>query len=297
MSDENDFEEKQLTFRFNRGSVFLTYSQVEEKLQYEDIITMFTETLHAHFWVIGRELHQDGGKHFHAYAEFPKINSVNPRVFDLKECHPNIRKPNKNKLGCVEYCMKHGDYKKSDSVMAKMFPNSTGFGRKMDDHKAWINFMETGAVEPVKWPIRLPDGALIDKPIQSYKKRHWLIQGVPSSGKTYWAKHGFRNQDVYWVPNENGYPFEEYNSQEVIIFDDYDLGQRGVSEMIIQLAEVWFDNQHHVPGKVRYKNNHLKKDQVRTIFILTNDMPIWMGETRMISRFNTMSMNEFGMNE
>jgi len=66
-------------------------------------------TLHAEC-IIGRELHEDGGTHLHAFVDFGrKYRSRDMRAFDVEGCHPNIS-PSKGRPGDGwDYATKDGD--------------------------------------------------------------------------------------------------------------------------------------------------------------------------------------------
>lgn len=103
-------------FRFNARQVFLTYAQCP--VAPEDALTELENLLSpvqilAH--CIGREQHQDGEWHLHAYLRFnQKFNTRNPRAFDFNFgedyiFHPNIRTV-RSAGGVIEYCIKDGQY-------------------------------------------------------------------------------------------------------------------------------------------------------------------------------------------
>ena len=61
-------------------------------------------------WCIGRELHADGGLHFHVFAERrSRFDTENPRYFDIGPFHPNIASV-KKLPGLLEYICKDGRY-------------------------------------------------------------------------------------------------------------------------------------------------------------------------------------------
>ena len=62
----------------------------EAGLSAERIIE-FLKSLGCTRWCIGRELHADGGLHFHVFAERrSRFDTENPRYFDIGPFHPNI---------------------------------------------------------------------------------------------------------------------------------------------------------------------------------------------------------------
>ncbi|AUM62013.1 Rep [uncultured virus] len=60
--------------------------------------------------VIGRENHQDGGTHLHAFVDFGhKRRFRRPDVFDVAGCHPNISPSKGTPAKGWEYAVKDGD--------------------------------------------------------------------------------------------------------------------------------------------------------------------------------------------
>jgi hypothetical protein len=101
--NKKEFKQKQILsaedledakFRFHSQKALMTYSQSGEDLT----LDMVYNDIHSKYPIeracMCYELHQDGGKHIHAYIEFVEKLDVkgNPRLFDLYGIHPNIRK-------------------------------------------------------------------------------------------------------------------------------------------------------------------------------------------------------------
>lgn len=77
-------------FRVQRKSFFLTYPR-SGNLTREDVLRHLQTigTVDAAF--IALETHEDGSPHIHAVVQYTtKINSRNPRLFDVRNHHPNI---------------------------------------------------------------------------------------------------------------------------------------------------------------------------------------------------------------
>lgn len=104
-----------MSFRLQAKSFILTYSQVAN----EDA---FVRTPSSHFdhctsllgtldvYRLGRELHQDGGTHFHAYVSpSAKCSTRNARLFDYAGYHPNIRPVRKTPWTSWDYVGKGDD--------------------------------------------------------------------------------------------------------------------------------------------------------------------------------------------
>jgi hypothetical protein len=87
-----------MSFLYQAKKVFLTYSQVSEKLSTKEIVLKKLEEKVINLktginaYSIGKEKHKDSGIHYHVVLELKeKIRSRDPRLFDLEECHPNIQ--------------------------------------------------------------------------------------------------------------------------------------------------------------------------------------------------------------
>ncbi len=97
-----------VSFQFNAKRLFLTYSQTHG-LTCERIRDFFIDGLRAGYYTIGRELHSDGGIHFHALIQWTEaFRTRNPREFDIDGHHPNISGV-RNINNVYQYVTKHGD--------------------------------------------------------------------------------------------------------------------------------------------------------------------------------------------
>jgi len=98
---------KEPTGRIQGKTFLLTYAQCEG-LEFERVGLMLSG-LGAEC-LIGREMHEDGGIHFHAYVEFhDKFRSRKMTVFDVDGFHPNIQNVLKTPWLVYDYVMKDGD--------------------------------------------------------------------------------------------------------------------------------------------------------------------------------------------
>jgi len=75
----------------------------------KELLAAFEQWGPVEEWIVGREKHQNGKDHFHAYVKFrEKIDTRNCRHFDLCGVHPNIvNAPGK---GWIAYCAKEKEY-------------------------------------------------------------------------------------------------------------------------------------------------------------------------------------------
>lgn len=96
-----------MAFRFSARYGLLTYAQSNELDPFR--IVEHLSKLGAEC-IVGRELHDDGGTHFHAFFMFEsRFQSRNPRVFDIDSYHPNILRGRKTPEQMYDYATKDGD--------------------------------------------------------------------------------------------------------------------------------------------------------------------------------------------
>lgn len=94
---------------FHAKRYFLTYAQSGETTK-EELLDFLQRNTHVAWYIIGKETHQDGGNHLHAYLEWNEQKRVrDPHYFDYGTLHPNIQTV-RNAVKCQEYCTKDGDY-------------------------------------------------------------------------------------------------------------------------------------------------------------------------------------------
>lgn len=104
-----------MSYRLQAKNILLTYSQVDND-------DAFLRTPSAHFdhctsllgpldvYRLGREFHQDGGTHFHAYVSpSNKCSTRNARLFDYAGYHPNVRPVRKTPWKSWDYVGKEHD--------------------------------------------------------------------------------------------------------------------------------------------------------------------------------------------
>lgn len=90
-------------FRFNRRSVFLTYSRTPLRLSPEVVLRKLSDLAEIEHYLISQEEHKEEGEHMyhlHIYIKFrDKLDTKNSGFFDItyygKNYHPNIQKPRK----------------------------------------------------------------------------------------------------------------------------------------------------------------------------------------------------------
>lgn len=98
---------KKKPFRFQARYVLLTYAQCGD-LDHNTIVERI-ESLDGEC-VIGRELHQDGGLHLHAFVDFRrKFRSSRTDIFDVGNVHPNVSVSYGTPEKGWDYAVKDGD--------------------------------------------------------------------------------------------------------------------------------------------------------------------------------------------
>ncbi|QCQ85188.1 replication-associated protein [Finch associated genomovirus 9] len=93
---------------------FLTYSQFNgDPIQRVSDIQACLACLGVHRCIVGHELHQDGGHHYHVVAQWETVFKAHDiRVFDVDGCHPNFKsvRGDGNVNRVLDYCLKDDDY-------------------------------------------------------------------------------------------------------------------------------------------------------------------------------------------
>lgn len=284
-SDELLYQQEGKEFRLNALKAFLTYPQCED-LTWTDVLTKLREFGGGiDQFAISSEVHADGGNHIHCFVKWiKKVNIVHPRSLDVKGFHPNIRRV-KNVQGCVEYVIKYGNF---ETQKLELWPNSTNFQKRKADFESWLIFKQHHYLKKVEFPIALPQGlGEIAKPKPWIKKRHVWIVGPPNCGKTKWMNDTFRNTKVYLRPAGVAYPYEGYNNEEIVIYDDVKMWD--LLEELKSVTNTW-DVPTHVYGPTRYHRLYWQLGQSRTVIVLTNELPEYHMMPAFNARFNIYHM-------
>lgn len=94
-------------FRLSSKNVFLTYPQVTFT---RDELISFLRLKEPRYILVGSELHDDGGRHYHCALSFErKLDIRNAEFFDFCGYHPNIQSARRIK-DVIAYCKKEGDF-------------------------------------------------------------------------------------------------------------------------------------------------------------------------------------------
>eukprot|EP00966_Prymnesium_polylepis_P319572 7376019-Prymnesium_polylepis.4 len=101
-------------FRVNRKAFGLTYScpvdAPDNPIQTHDELRSLLDEKGVNQYIIGKENHKSGKVHWHVYVKYDsEIDSIDPRLFDLKGVHPNIVEGAPGK-GWQNYCKKDKDF-------------------------------------------------------------------------------------------------------------------------------------------------------------------------------------------
>lgn len=96
-----------MTFRFAARYGLLTFAQSPnlDPFRIVDILARLGAEC-----IVGKELHTDGGTHYHAFFMFDrKFQSRNARIFDVDGHHPNILRGRRSPEQMYDYATKDGD--------------------------------------------------------------------------------------------------------------------------------------------------------------------------------------------
>lgn len=104
---------KSKKFRINRKKVGLTYScptdEEDNPIKSKEDLLNFLEEKGGHCqYVVSKELHESGKKHYHAYVHYDnKLDTKDARFFDFMGVHPNVINPG---AGWISYCKKDKEF-------------------------------------------------------------------------------------------------------------------------------------------------------------------------------------------
>ncbi len=103
----------QKKFRIHRKKIGLTYScpkdAKENPIESKESLLDFLEKTNGHCqYIVAKELHESGKKHYHAYVAYDNIvDTTKPTYFDFEGVHPNIIAPG---AGWMNYCRKDKEF-------------------------------------------------------------------------------------------------------------------------------------------------------------------------------------------
>jgi hypothetical protein len=267
-------------FRIQASHLAITYPQCE--LDSEVIKEkLFSKLDGIQHYVIAREKHQDGNYHIHVYLGLQKkCNIRNARFFDIDGFHPNVQACWSPRLW-YNYVKKDGEYIEDFSWKCL---SSKNYVRNKADHQVWMDDMSKNQLKneynSIPLGIHWIDLNMTDK------KRHWLIIGPASVGKTSWLEDTFEGHRVYKVINDKrGYYFDAYDNERYIVFDDWLPGR----DLILNVSNV-YKTKTPVHGGCRNSHRFWPLKQERIMIILTNVYPTYAADPAFETRFNTLDL-------
>lgn len=231
-----------MVYQLNAKNIFLTYPQIPSVWTHQKII----QSIPAGFtiYTVGREIHTDGGFHFHGLFHYPEgFRTKDPRAFDIDGFHPNVqgsRKP----AECARYCEKDGDFEKEGTFEGSI---KRGWGELCDEADGINSFLELVKTHHprdyvlnleklqyfAKFKYRTIITPYIPNPLNVFiipnnlsdwdnqrrdgdrPKSLWLC-GNSRLGKTQWART--LGTHIYW---NNQYNLDDWNTDaEYLVIDD-----------------------------------------------------------------------------
>ncbi len=295
-TDEKASTKPKKAFRISAKKLYLTYSQVNQKMTSEYVISQLkaNESLPRFDYLVSRELHQDGGVHFHALiTSDTKFNIRSANILDLKfedeNFHGNYQ-PVRNLEKVVEYICKEGDYVTSfkniiDGKLISLkqtimrLADAEGIGQTLlnlcQDHtdKAFnslglINaekFLEKKSLlqdeldaENVVTPFQCHDFMLPQK-LQAWVDnpvKTLVLTGPSGIGKTQFVFALCKDKGLrpLFVNHKQG--LSRLKSHHgAIVFDDFDLGSFSEAELLSFLSTDVVKNLRVLYKEVRKKSN------------------------------------------
>lgn len=267
------------SFRLQARHVALTYAQCD--LSKEEVRETLMKRSPTHM-IIAQEHHKDGGLHLHVYLHREKkFDTKNKRYFDIKGFHPNIKKCY-NQTGWINY-LKKEDLNPDISFNFDAF-DSKNFVRRKNDFEAFKNYHESRALVG-----KVPSMFVFkDKEIRidmEAKKRNVWIVGDPSIGKSE-AIVDFivDNKLSYLVITDDRYPFDNYEDQRVVWWDDTFPKRKDL---------IACSNKHRIKvcvGPTRYTSKFWEQNVNRLIFVTTNNIPDYWDDEAFIERFHRIDV-------
>lgn len=262
-------------FRLAAKKFALTWPQTTENVTKEGILAILEHKGDLREYCIAREEHKDGNPHYHAFARYAeKLDTRNPNFFDVNGNHGNYQACRKAKAW-IAYCMKGGDF-----IQNCLFKTWTNFRKDKADMDEWLQYQQTQHLKEVSWPVTV-FGHTQPQPTPALKKCNYLIIGGPDSGKTKWVETTFAGVKVFKV-RDHRYPFEGYEGEEVIIWDD----AWPKREDLIPASNVF--KTKTIVGATRYTRTYWPMNKRRMLVILHNEAPSYAQDGWFLARFNVV---------
>lgn len=320
---------KAKAFRIYAKKLYLTYSQVHEDMTSEDVISQLKakERLPSFDYLISRELHQDGGIHFHVLiTSQAKFNIKNAGILDITFKDDNFHgnyQPVKNLPKVVDYICKEGDYVTSfkNIIDAKLLTLKQTIMRLADaegisqtllnlcqDHtdKAFnslglINaekFLEKKSllqeelnVENVVTPFKWNDFMLPEK-LKAWVDnpvKTLVLTGPSGVGKTQFVFALCKDKGLrpLFVNHKQGLARLKPH-HDTIVFDDFDLGSVSEADLLSLLSTDVVKNH-----RVLYKEVRKKSNLIQIVTLNTQDLRTivdYFGQKRFLRRIDFVQL-------
>jgi len=129
------------SFSYDGVHVFLTYPQCPlEREQLRDFLRNLAPECE---YIIGRELHDDGAYHLHAYVHFGRRRRfASASAFDVDGYHPNVQHP-RRAADCAAYCRKEDtEPLVSEGLESVLGPKMSGWGEELEVCNSKTEFLD-----------------------------------------------------------------------------------------------------------------------------------------------------------
>jgi hypothetical protein len=241
-----------MAFRLSSKNLFITYPQAPN-LTKEIILQKLQSLGTLTNYIIGQELHQDLGTHFHCCLTYNSpITTRNARLFDIQNYHPNVQST-RNVPQSANYCRKDGNFIESSDVYGvarrERGPGLADLLRESNSRDEYLNlvlqsndtanrFSAAERIATFKFPDQLILPYISDFPPASFRvplevltwaegcigkgirrPRGLVLWSLDSGlGKTEWARSLGRH--IYWCGRKDLKIWDK--DADYIIMDDFD---------------------------------------------------------------------------
>jgi len=279
---------KQKGFRLATKKFFLTYPRCD--LSKEELLDFLKTKGTIEHYIICIEDHKETaddhggiGVHLHAGIIYNRrLDIQTDRYFDYKGFHPNIQKM-KNFDETVRYIGKGDDFIQNGTIPPFNIMNGHNYIRRKADHREQTRDLRLKMKKDPVWPIILPDGKTEWAPMD--KKRGLWIVGPASARKSTWFDNTFKAKGYrYFRAHRQPYPFEHYEQQQLLVFDDRDPTLGDITDCINM-----HDDDHSV-GVTRNVQYYWRPDGVGefwcVMIVLSNKIPPFSEDDVFKTRFD-----------
>lgn len=306
-----------MSYRLRGSKFLLTYSQVPDEFTFTEVQLLLSTFEPVLFLRVARELHLDGGTHYHCAVQFERIlDRIITRQLDCCGVHPNIKPKGGKKAwdNACNYCEKDGDFldigERTDQEEAQ---EPSSILRRANEFSSFTEFLCACADEGIQfgycqaaWNASKEGGETITdgEPDRQYVvsdtllNRQWnhdteravVLIGPAGTGKTSWAR-AESVKPALFVSHTNDLRSFIPGFHRTIIFDEMSFvgGHDGKGSWPIT-SQIHLCDWHHKRSiHCRYVNVTIPKN-VYKIFTC-NDWPLDMNHAAIQRR--TTSINLF----